>query len=332
MFGLMKTGGCGTTRQLHYCGTCKSMGRLFSQKSRLLLNHDAVFLGELLTAIGPRQELDKIVSVKHCTQLPKEQDIPWALRYAAVSNLVLAYFKCVDHIADTGSLGARIAKRAYSTEFAAARQQMREWEFPIDQLEADLQGQVERESHPNPTLASLSEPTVMASRSIFAFGATKATVSTETVRTMRNLGAVFGEIAYLADAIEDRDHDLRTGSFNALTATSTNLDQARDILSEHRTTMISYLEELPLSEDERGNFASRLRASLRPYLSTPALPIQSNTITHRDPDTGQPVRQDQGNGKAKGIWEKSCCDAPCAPEFCECCCQALCCLGCGLPC
>jgi len=301
------------------------MGRLFGQKSRLLLNHDAVFLGELLTAIGPRQDLGKVVSVKHCTQLPKEQDIPWALRYAAVSNVVLAYFKCVDHIADTGSIGAKIAMRAYSTEFAAARRQMREWEFPIDQLEADLQGQVERESHPNPTLASLVEPTVMASRSIFAFGAARATVSADTVQTMRSLGGTFGEIAYVADAIEDRDHDRKAGVFNALAATSTDPSQARGILREHRDAMISYLEELPLSQEIRGSFVGRLSASLRPHLATSALPTLSNTVTHRDPDTGQPKRRDNDNGIWNtSLWESECCTY----GFFDCCCQVICTLGC----
>jgi hypothetical protein len=43
MFGLMKGGSCRATageresRRLHYCGTCKTMGRIYSQKSRLFV-------------------------------------------------------------------------------------------------------------------------------------------------------------------------------------------------------------------------------------------------------------------------------------------------------
>ncbi|HLM60716.1 MAG TPA: DUF5685 family protein, partial [Pyrinomonadaceae bacterium] len=57
MFGLMRAKKCGTTeaekhlRRLNYCGTCKTIGALYGQKARLLLNHDTVFLAEILTAL-----------------------------------------------------------------------------------------------------------------------------------------------------------------------------------------------------------------------------------------------------------------------------------------
>lgn len=38
--------------QLHYCGACKTIGRQYGHKSRMLLNYDAVFLAELLTELG----------------------------------------------------------------------------------------------------------------------------------------------------------------------------------------------------------------------------------------------------------------------------------------
>ncbi len=43
MFGLMKR-----PPREPYCGTCKTMGERYGQKTRLLLNHDTVFLAELL--------------------------------------------------------------------------------------------------------------------------------------------------------------------------------------------------------------------------------------------------------------------------------------------
>jgi hypothetical protein len=59
MYSLMKALTCSrhqdntTPYRLHYCGTCKTMGPLYGQKSRFLLNHDAVFLSELLTLLAP---------------------------------------------------------------------------------------------------------------------------------------------------------------------------------------------------------------------------------------------------------------------------------------
>lgn len=39
MFGLMKRG-----PRLPYCGTCKTLGALYGQQARLLLNHNVAFL------------------------------------------------------------------------------------------------------------------------------------------------------------------------------------------------------------------------------------------------------------------------------------------------
>jgi uncharacterized protein DUF5685 len=58
MYGLMRARHCGQSieqserHRFHYCGTCKTMGRLYGQRSRILLNHDAVFLAELLTLLS----------------------------------------------------------------------------------------------------------------------------------------------------------------------------------------------------------------------------------------------------------------------------------------
>jgi len=43
MFGLMRH-----APRLPYCGTCKTMGALYGQRSRVFLSHDVVFLAELL--------------------------------------------------------------------------------------------------------------------------------------------------------------------------------------------------------------------------------------------------------------------------------------------
>ena len=71
MFGLMRAKKCGMSeaekqfRRLNYCGTCKTIGSLYSQKSRFLLNHDTVFLAEFLTALSGENvgKLAKFLSI-----------------------------------------------------------------------------------------------------------------------------------------------------------------------------------------------------------------------------------------------------------------------------
>ena len=42
--------------RLNYCGTCKTIGKLYGHKERILLNFDVVFLSELLAAVNNHKE------------------------------------------------------------------------------------------------------------------------------------------------------------------------------------------------------------------------------------------------------------------------------------
>ena len=93
MYGLMQAHLCSRptqepqTHRLHYCGTCKTMGRLYGQKARFLLNHDAVFLAELLTALAPQSppvtEWSGAYQSYNCFTLPHgDADMPLSLQIA----------------------------------------------------------------------------------------------------------------------------------------------------------------------------------------------------------------------------------------------------------
>jgi len=77
MFGLMKNTGCIQADQqdwyrMHYCGTCKSIGSLYGQRSRILLNFDCVFLAELLSVIQETdtKQWDPKLSARSCFSAP----------------------------------------------------------------------------------------------------------------------------------------------------------------------------------------------------------------------------------------------------------------------
>src|SRR5262249_665373 len=103
MFGLMKAKTCSLPdelkhhRRLHYCGTCKTMGSLYGQKSRALLNHDTVFLAEVLTAIScdteSLREWHRAYQSFNCLTLPKTAAaMPIALQLAASATVILTEF------------------------------------------------------------------------------------------------------------------------------------------------------------------------------------------------------------------------------------------------
>src|SRR5438132_892236 len=107
MFGLMRAKKCGMSpeekhfRRLSYCGTCKTIGSEYSAKARLLLNHDVVFLAEILSLLGDEHVAQRQQAYEsyNCLKLPKGE-LPASLAFAAAANIVLAEFKIQDHIED----------------------------------------------------------------------------------------------------------------------------------------------------------------------------------------------------------------------------------------
>jgi len=147
MFGLMKSRSCSLTpeqklnRRLHYCGTCKTMGRLYGQRTRFLLNNDAVFLAELLSAISGEdsrlEDWGRAYQSYNCLSLPATSEaMPLPLQYAAAGALAIADFKIADQIADSGRFPWGVAASAFSRSFSQASATLVEWNFPVRELKA----------------------------------------------------------------------------------------------------------------------------------------------------------------------------------------------------
>ena len=136
------------------------MGRLYGQKARLFLNHDIVFLNELLTDLQPRQSAFASAYVsRNCMVLPAAREIPWTMEYAAATNVLLAQFKLIDHAKDTGSRVVRLATKTFTREFDSARKTLARLRFPTDEVHRLINQQPTRESESHPRLERLAEPT-----------------------------------------------------------------------------------------------------------------------------------------------------------------------------
>ena len=212
MFGLMRR-----AERMPYCGTCKTLGTLYGQRSRMLLNHDTVFLAELLMEHSGEPDWTPAYRSFNCLSLPRRGEaMPLALEYAATAAVVLAHFHIADHRADSKQLRWRFAARFFSPSYRRAAARMKEWKVPLDQIEAILGTQTEREAHPQ-SLAHVAEPTAVASALVFSHGMRLAGRE-DLVDSMYQLGYRFGSLIYALDAYEDRERDARSGNFNPLHA------------------------------------------------------------------------------------------------------------------
>jgi Family of unknown function (DUF5685) len=287
MYGLMRPRHCGQSveqserRRFHYCGTCKTMGQLYGQRSRLLLNHDAVFLAELLTLLSAEStalKADKAYLSYNCLSLPKSEDgMPRELQLAAAANILLTEFKVADRIKDGGLFRWRLVQRLFHGGFRRAAAALRRLNFPVDELRRLQDRQDEREAYPmsprrNPAAAlrRLASPTAAATAMFFDQGA-RAIGRLEVVDAMRRLGYDFGRLVYLLDAFEDYEKDWRQGEFNALRATfgwttkSLTSEQRRKAAEESleiRRRLVNRICTLPIPESYAKIFSERLDYNL----------------------------------------------------------------------
>lgn len=288
MFGLMKARACALgedekeARRLQYCGTCKTLGSLYGQKARLLLNHDTVFLGEVLAALagdGGASEPDPSIVSRNCLALPvRDTDAVTPLAFAASATVVLAEAKLADHAADSGKLRWRIGQRVYSRSFEEAARWLTEHGFPLDDVKDALAGQAEREARAGEertgrsaetALATLAEPTAFATGAFFAHGS-RVVGRPEAEEPLRALGRAFGGLAYRLDAFEDYERDARAGEFNAYRATLGAADDLSDVDSLAVRQQIwslgldvcGFIHALPIPSARAELFAGRLRTNL----------------------------------------------------------------------
>jgi hypothetical protein len=282
------------------------MGRLYGQRSRLLLNHDAVFLAELLTLLSaesPALNADKAYLSYNCLSLPKsEDDMPRSLQLAAAANILLAEFKVSDRIKDGRLFRWRLVQRLFSGGFRRAAALLRRWDFPVDKLRGLQDRQDEREADPrsprrcpSTALRRLASATAAATAMFFAHGARAIgrPEAPEVVNAMRRLGYDFGRLVYLLDAFEDYEKDWRQGEFNALRAafgwtteslTSEQRRQAAEWLLELRRRIVNRISMLPIPESYAKIFFERLDYNLSRKIgkSLPVLNVEAQSCRKRD--------------------------------------------------
>lgn len=261
--------------RLNYCGTCKTIAKIYGQKERIFLNFDTVFLSEMLDAISSDSSNFKYITPNTCFSLPKHiSQIPFFLKYTASVNILLAYYKIEDNIVDSRSKINiwKTFRHVEKKNFKKAKYFLEQAGVSINVIEECIKKQFAIEKNEtifsdfNETFKYYCNLTGIITGEIFRASVTHLK-NDELQKTFMKIGNIFGEIIYLIDALEDYNQDKKAGSFNCLL-----LDKKLSIISKHELAS-SYIykilkrlrnlfELLPIKKLERDSFYERISTNI----------------------------------------------------------------------
>ncbi|MCX3063127.1 DUF5685 family protein [Streptomyces beihaiensis] len=246
MFGIVRP--CGhrlgeglkTQWMAHLCGLCLALRGDHGQFARIVTNYDGLLVSVLTEAQSERSS-DRRRRAGPCplrgmrTASVAQGE---GARLAAAVSLVLASAKVRDHVDDRDGLFARRPVAAAARKVAAnwGRAGARtgtdvgfDTAVLLDAVER--QTGIEALAGPGTSLLTVTEPTETATAAAFAHTAVLAG-RPGNAEPLAEAGRLFGRLAHLLDAVEDLANDTASGAWNPLTATGTDLAEARRLADD----------------------------------------------------------------------------------------------------
>ncbi|HWU10013.1 MAG TPA: DUF5685 family protein, partial [Streptomyces sp.] len=224
----------------HLCGLCLALRADHGQFARVVTNYDGLIVSVLTEAQSGRAAGQRRTAGP--CPLRSMRTAPVArgegARLAAAVSLVLASAKVRDHVADRDGLLKRRPVAAAARRIAAGWDRAgartgAELGFDTALLvdAVDRQTGIESLAGPGTPLLTVTEPTETATAAAFAHTAVLAG-RPQNAEPLAEAGRLFGRLAHLLDAVEDREADAASGAWNPLTATGTPLAEARRLCDD----------------------------------------------------------------------------------------------------
>ncbi|MFK0290179.1 DUF5685 family protein [Streptomyces sp. NPDC090442] len=246
MFGIVRpcahrlSQGLKTEWMAHLCGLCLALRADHGQFARVVTNYDGLIVSVLTDAQSGRADLRRRTAGPCPLRGMRTASVAQGegARLAASVSLVLASAKIRDHVADGNGM---LRRRPMA---AAARRVAAGWDRAGARTGAtlgfdtavlvdavDRQVGIERLAGPGTPLTAITEPTETATAAAFAHTAVLAGRSGNAA-PLAEAGRLFGRLAHLLDAVEDRAADAAEGAWNPITATGAGLAEARRLCDD----------------------------------------------------------------------------------------------------
>ncbi|MCD7441785.1 DUF5685 family protein [Streptomyces lincolnensis] len=224
----------------HLCGLCLALRTDHGQFARLVTNYDGLLISVLTEAQAEKSAGGRRTAGPCPLRGMRTASVAHGegARLAAAVSLVLASAKVRDHVADGDGLLARrpvaVAARRIATSWGRAGEASGlgvgfDTAVLVDAVDRQLG--IETLAGPGTPLLTVTEPTETATAAAFAHTALLAG-RPGNVQPLAEAGRLFGRLAHLLDAVEDREADAVSGAWNPLAATGTSLAQARRLADD----------------------------------------------------------------------------------------------------
>ncbi|MEU0684975.1 MULTISPECIES: DUF5685 family protein [Streptomyces] len=265
----------------HLCGLCLALRGDHGQLARIVTNYDGLLISVLTEAqadpgggTGRRTAGPCPLRGMRTASVAQGE----GARLAAAVSLVLASAKVRDHVTDGDGLLARrpvalAARRVAASWDRAGARTGSDVGFDTAVLvdAVDRQTGIESLAGPGTPVLAVTEPTETATAAAFAHTAVLAG-RPHNAGPLAEAGRLFGRLAHLLDAVEDREADAASGAWNPLTATGTSLDEARRLADDAVHGIRLALREVEFTD---GSLAHRLLVhelpdSVRRVFGTPS--------------------------------------------------------------
>ncbi|WP_171115758.1 MULTISPECIES: DUF5685 family protein [Streptomyces] len=249
----------------HLCGLCLALRGDHGQFARVVTNYDGLLVSVLTEAQAGPTERDGWRRTAGPCPLRGMRTASVArgegARLAAAVSLVLASAKVRDHVADGDGLLARrpvaLAARRVADRWGRAGARGGAgvgFDTAVLVDAVDRQAGIEALAGPGTPILVVTEPTETATAAAFAHTAVLAG-RPGNAEPLAEAGRLFGRLAHLLDAVEDREADAASGAWNPLTATGTSLTEARRLADDAVHGIRLALREVEFSD---GRLAHRL--------------------------------------------------------------------------
>ncbi|WP_406479461.1 DUF5685 family protein [Streptomyces sp. NBC_01615] len=246
MFGIVRPcshrlgEGLKTQWMAHLCGLCLALRGDHGQFARIVTNYDGLLISVLTEAQAERATGWRRTAGPCPLRGMRTASVAQGegARLAAAVSLVLASAKVRDHVADGDGLLARkpvalAARRVAASWGKAGARTGSDVGFDTAVLvdAVDRQLGIEALAGIGTPLLTVTEPTETATAAAFAHTAVLAG-RPGNAEPLAEAGRLFGRLAHLLDAVEDKETDAASGAWNPLTATGTPLAEARRLADD----------------------------------------------------------------------------------------------------